>query len=107
MHCDSFNWKWAVRSLFGLPIAAAVLALFGCSPSGDSGGARAPSAEDHWKIVQAYIDMDTAWHAKVDEIYRADDPDEKRERRLKEELGEHPDIVLAVVAAKAIVDAGG
>ena len=57
--------------------------------------------------MQAYIDMDTAWHAKMEEIYRADDPDEERERRLKEELGEHPDIVLAVVAAKAIVDAGG
>ena len=66
-----------------------------------------PSADDHWKIVQAYIDMDTAWHAKTNEIYRADDPDEERERRLAEERGEHPDIMLAVTAARAIVDAGG
>ena len=106
MNCHSSSWKRPVRALFGLPIAAAVLALFGCGPSGDSGDAQAPSAKDHWKLVQAYIDMDTAWHAKVDEIYRADDPDEERERRVKEELGEHPDIMLAVTAARAIVDAG-
>ena len=73
----------------------------------DSGDAQTPSADDHWKIVQAYIDMDTAWHAKTDEIFRAGDPDEERERRLKEERGEHPDIMLAVTAARAIVDAGG
>ena len=66
-----------------------------------------PSADDHWKIVQAYIDMDTAWHAKTNEIYMADDPDEERERRLTEERGEHPDIMLAVTAARTIVDAGG
>lgn len=75
--------------------------------TGDSGDAQAPSADDHWKLVQAYIDMDTAWHAKTDEIFRAEYPDEERERRLKEERGEHPDIMLAVTAARAIVDAGG
>ena len=73
----------------------------------DSGDAQAPSADDHWKIVQAYIDTDTAWHAKTEEIYRADDSDEERERRLKEERGEHPDIMLAVTAATGDLDAGG
>ena len=107
MNHDSRTWKWVVRCLFILPIATTVLATFGCDATRDSANAQAPSADYHWKIVQAYIDMDTAWHAKMEEIYRADDSDEERERRLKEELGEHPDIVLAVVAAKAIVDAGG
>ena len=105
MNCDSRTWKW-VRPLVHLPIAATVLAIFGCDMASDSGDAHAPSADDHWKIVQAYVDTDTAWHAKTEEIYRADDSDEERERRLKEERGEHPDIMLAVTAARAIVDAG-
>ncbi|MDE0421283.1 MAG: TlpA disulfide reductase family protein [Gammaproteobacteria bacterium] len=74
--------------------------------STDPGDAQTPSVDDHWRIVQAYIDMDTAWHAKTEEIYRAESSDEERERRLKEERGEHPDIMLAVTAARAIVDAG-
>ena len=106
MNCDSRTWK-RVRPQVHLPIAATVLAIFGCDMSRDSGDAQAPSADDHWKIVQAYIDTDTAWHAKTEEIYRADDSDEERERRFKEERGEHPDIMLAVTAARAIVDAGG
>ena len=106
MHRDLRTWNW-VHRLIHLPIAATVLAILGCDMARDSDDAQAPSADDHWKIVQAYIDMDTAWHAKTDEILRADDPDEERERRLKEERGEHPDIMLAVTAARAIVDAGG
>lgn len=102
MNRDSRTWKW-VRHLIHLPFAATVLAILGC----DSGDADAPSADDHWRIVKAYIDMDTAWHAKTDGIFRADYPDEERQRRLKEERGEHPDIMLAVTAARAIVDAGG
>ena len=107
MNRDSRTWKWLNRRLFSLPVAATVLAMFGCDASRDSENAQATSADDRWKIVQAYIDMDTAWHAKTDEIFRADYPDEERERRLKEERGEHPDIMLAVTAARAIVDAGG
>lgn len=106
MNRDSRGWK-SVRSLACLPLAAAVLAVFGCDLARDSGDAEAPSADDNWRLVQAYIDTDTAWHAKTDEIFRADDSDEERDRRLKEERGEHPDIMLAVTAARAIVDAGG
>ena len=106
MNRDSRPWK-RVCPVVHLSIASAALAILGCGVSGDSGDAQMPSADDHWKIVQAYIDMDTAWHAKTNEIYRADDPDEERERRLAEERGEHPDIMLAVTAARAIVDAGG
>lgn len=106
MNHDTRTWN-RVRPLFGLPIAAAVLTVFGCDRSGDSGDAQAPAADDHWKIVQAYIDTAAAWHAKTDEIYGADDSDEEQDRRLREERGEHPDIMLAVTAARAIVDAGG
>ena len=106
MNRDSRPWK-RVCPVIHLSIAAAALAILGCGVSGDSDDAQVPSADDHWKIVQAYIDMDTAWHAKTNEIYMADDPDEERERRLTEERGEHPDIMLAVTAARAIVDAGG
>ncbi len=106
MNRVSHTWN-RVRHLIRALIAATVFAIPGCDLSRDSGEAQAPTADDHWKIVQAYIDMDAAWHAKTDEIYRADHPDEERERRLKEERGEHPDIMLAVTAARAIVNAGG
>ena len=105
MSCNRPTRKW-VRCLINLPIATALLSISGCDMAGDPGDPQAPSAEDHWKIVQAYIDMDTAWHAKSDEIYMADHSDEERDRLLKEERGEHPDIMLAVTAARAIVDAG-
>ena len=100
------GWQ-IVRSLIHLPVVAAVLTVLGCDLARESGDADARSADDHWRIVQAYIDMDTAWHAKTDEIYMANDSDEERDRRLEEERGEHPDIMLAVTAARAIVDAGG
>ena len=106
MSRDSLGWQF-VRFLAHLPVAAAVFAVFGCDMRGDSGDAEAPPIDDNWRIVQAYIDMDDAWHAKTEEIFRADDSDEERDRRLKEERGEHPDIMLAVTAARAIVDAGG
>ena len=106
MNRDSRGWNF-VLSLARLPVAATVLAVFGCDSARDSGDAEAPSADDNWRIVQAYIDTDTAWHAKTDEIIRADDSAEERDRRLKEERGEHPDIMLAVTAARGIVDAGG
>ena len=65
------------------------------------------SVDRNWVLVQAYIDIDTAWHAKSREIMTSDDSAEERERRLKEELGEHPDIVLSVVAARSIIEEGG
>lgn len=65
----------------------------------------AAEADPHWKLVQAYIDTDTAWHELTDEIEASDATAEEKRRREKEERGEHPDIILAVNAAKAILAA--
>ena len=51
--------------------------------------------------------MDEAWHARDAEINRSDDPADEKDRRREEERGGHPDIVLSVVAARALVDSGG
>lgn len=64
-------------------------------------------AADDWKLVQAYLDLDTAWHAKDREIRDADVSAEEKERLRTEALGGHPDIVLAVAAARSIVESGG
>lgn len=65
------------------------------------------AAEPDWSVVQAYIDVDEAWHALDDEIGKSDaSPEEKRERR-ESERGEHPDISRAVAAASAILDLDG
>lgn len=64
-------------------------------------------AADDWKLVQAYLDLDTAWHAKDREIRDADVSAEEKERLREQERGEHPDIVLAVAAARSIVESGG
>ena len=66
----------------------------------------AGAAED-WTLVQAYVDLDTAWHAKDREIQNADVSAEEKQRLREEERGEHPDIVLAVVAARSIIESGG
>lgn len=65
------------------------------------------SIETNWSVVQSYIDMDAAWHAETEENREADHPAEERGRRLKEHRGKRPDIVLAIGAAKAVVEAGG
>lgn len=59
--------------------------------------------DEHWKLVRAYVDTDTAWHAKSREIAKSDATNEEKKRRREEERGEHPDITLAVGAAKAIL----
>ena len=85
---------------FALLLAVAA----GCEMASDDG---VTEDEANWRLVAAYIDLDTAWHRRDAEIGRSDDPAHEKERRRKEERGEHPDIVLAVVAARAIVDSGG
>ena len=94
--------------IFGLT-AALAMALSACDEAGD--GSQPTQAETvdtvetadsrNWKLVQAYNDLDRAWHAVDNEISRSDASDEEKERRRTEERGEHPDIVLAVVAARA------
>jgi len=65
------------------------------------------AAEPDWRLVEAYLDLDTAWHELDREIATADVGSDEKERRRKEERGEHPDIVLAVGAARAIIEADG
>ena len=67
----------------------------------------AVAAEPDWRLVEAYLDLDTAWHELDREIATADIGSDEKERRRKEERGEHPDIVLAVGAARAIIESDG
>ena len=92
--------------------ATLLVTLSACEEAGNGKQAdqadAAESADDrNWKIVQAYNDLDRAWHARDSEISRSDATDEEKERRRKEERGEHPDIVLAVVAARILAEGGG
>lgn len=96
-----------LKHLLRIPIVALLLVVAACEAAKDAIGDSQSSTDSNWKLVQAYIELDTAWHAKQAEIYSADEPAEERDRRLKEELGGHPDIVLAVGAAKAIIEAEG
>lgn len=104
---DSLTKK-SMQLFIRIPIAALFLIVSSCEIARDNAASDPRSSADaNWKLVQAYVDLDTAWHAKQSEIYSADDSDEERDRRLKEELGDHPDIVLAVQAARAIVATKG
>ena len=86
--------------------AACAVLIAACDWSVSTEGSAAGSTVDeHWKLVQAYIDTDTAWHAKEKEIRGADIPAKDKRRRRKEERGDHPDIMLAVDAAKTILSA--
>jgi len=69
--------------------------------------ATAIASEPDWRLVEAYIDLDTAWHELDREIAMADIGSDEKERRRREERGEHPDIVLAVGAARAIIETDG
>ncbi len=87
-----------------------------CSPMGDwllpaavvaVAATTAVASEPDWRLVEAYLQLDEAWHAKDREITSADVGTEEKERLRREERGEHPDIVLAVGAARAIIEADG
>lgn len=95
--------RWLVSA--GAAITAVLTVAAGCGTAAAGNDAASSKADANWRIVQAYLDLDRAWHAKSAEIHR-DSEGEERQRRLREERGEHPDIVLAVVAAKAIVEVG-
>ena len=69
--------------------------------------ATAVASEPDWRLVEAYLDLDTAWHELDREIAMADVGSDEKERRRREERGEHPDIVLAVAAARAIIETDG
>ena len=80
------------------PLTTAVVALAATA---------AVASEPDWRLVEAYLDLDTAWHELDREIATADIDSDEKERRRKEERGEHPDIVLAVRAARAIIESDG
>ena len=79
-------------------LPAALVALAGTS---------ALASERDWGLVEAYLELDEAWHDLDREIAKADIGNDEKERRRKEERGEHPDIVLAVGAARAIIESDG
>ena len=81
----------------------------GCEMAKDGDGLTpdANADEANWKLIEAYTELDTAWHQRDAEINRSDASGDEKDRRRKEERGEHPDIVLAVVAAKSIIDGEG
>ena len=92
-------------------VLPALLLIFaaGCEVSKDT-SVPSPDVspeEANWKLVEAYVELDTAWHNRDNEINRSDDSADEKDRRRREERGEHPDIVLAVAAARAIIDGGG
>ena len=97
------------HSVFRLLPAALLIFATGCDMAKDDGGKTAAvSAEEaNWKIVEAYIELDAAWHRRDSEIGWSDAPADEKDRPRKEERGEHPDIMLAVAAAKAIIDDEG
>ena len=97
----------------GLGFVGAVPALLfflaaGCEMASDPSAETAGDPDEaNWRLVEAYVDLDTAWHQRDAEINRSDAAAEEKERRRREERGEHPDIVLAVVAARSIIDNEG
>ena len=96
-----------------LTLAAAVLLVISACEVADNAdedaqsNARDAVEQQSWKLVQAYMDLDQAWHMRDNEISQSDASSEEKERRRTEERGEHPDIVLAVTAARALADGGG
>ena len=70
-------------------------------------GSIAAATEPDWRLVEAYLDLDGAWHAKDREILNADVSKEEKDRQRAEERGAHPDIVLAAAAARAIIETDG
>lgn len=98
-------------ALIGLTAALAMV-LSACEEAGDGNQttqAEAVESADsrNWKLIEAYNELDRAWHAVDNEISRSDASDEEKERRRTEERGEHPDIVLAVVAARTLAGGDG
>jgi len=89
--------KMTNRRFFGRLSATVLLGAFAVNAG----------AADDWKLVQAYLDLDEAWHAKDVEIQNSDVSAEEKQRLRTEERGEHPDIVLAVAAARSIVASDG
>ena len=74
---------------FAAAVAILALALVGCERQGGEGEGRAAGAvgDANWRVVEAYVHLDAAWHAS-----------ESKGR------GAHPPVELAVAAARKILD---
>lgn len=103
---DSFAGRIRICATSAVGFAM-LLAASACEQRTQSTESPATAVDEHWTLVQAYIDTDTAWHALTDEIRETEDSAEERQRRYEAERGEHPDITLAVGAAKAILATEG
>ena len=95
MPVDGLARRPRIAPVLGAALVAALLPAAGCGPTQE---------ESQWEPVQSYIDLDTAWHAGMNEIGRSD-ADAQEKARRREAVGEHPDITEAVAAAKTILDA--
>ena len=102
-HSSPFLLTLAATLLFAVPACE----VADKADEDAQGDAREQVEQHNWKLVQAYMDLDRAWHKRDSEISRSDASSEEKERRRTEERGEHPDIVLAVTAARALADSGG
>ena len=67
---------------------------------------RDESESAHWRVVEAYTDATNEYWTEHLNIRRAEMPEAEKERRLAD-LGRGPDEAAAIVAARAIVEAGG
>lgn len=67
----------------------------------------AAPADPDWSVVQAYIDVDTAWHEKDNKIREEAETREEYVARRDAEMEEHPDITAAIASAHAILDLEG
>lgn len=74
-----------IRNAAKATVAALATALIVACDDGASEQTGHANADEHWRVVQAYLTLDTAWH----------DGDLDR--------GPHPDITLAVAAAKRVI----
>ncbi len=79
-----------------------------CSSPQETGQANVVMPED-WKIVEAYLVLDRAWQAREREIRAMHLSDEEKDVLRRQTRGGRPDVALAALAAKRMIedDAGG
>ncbi len=84
---------------------ALLFTIAACEPR-DHIGEGATNGLNDWQIVEAYVALDRAWHARDEEIMGMDASDDEKARLREETRGEHPDITLAAIAATRIIESG-
>ena len=87
------------RTVFCLLLA---LSGSGCSLPGEVDPKAASSPED-WKLVEAYLELDRAWHAREQEIREMNLPDAQKASLRRDTRGAPPDVALAALAAMRLV----